>query len=50
MEEYYGQQTIKYVRLGSLLAFNTSQLLRRQQKRRVLSRDARPDLKGDVYL
>ena len=35
MEEHHGQQTIEYVQSGSLSAFNTSRLLRRQRKRRV---------------
>ena len=49
MEGRHGQ-TIEYVRLGSLLAFNTSRLLYRQRKRRILSRDVRPDSKGDARL
>ena len=50
MEERHGQQTIEYVRPGSLSAFNTSRLLPRQRKRRASSRDARPDSKGDAHL
>src|ERR1700733_2765165 len=45
MEERHGQQTIEYVRPGSLSAFNLSRLPRRQRKRRISSRDVRPDSK-----
>jgi len=50
MEERHGQQTIKYIQPGSQLAFNISQLLRRQRKRRALLRDAYLDSKGNIYL
>jgi hypothetical protein len=50
MEERQGQQTIEYVRPGSLSAFNSSRLPRRQRKRRISSRDVRPDSKGDARL
>jgi len=46
MEEHYGQQTIKYVQLGNLSAFNTSRLPYHQQKCKALSRDICPNLKG----
>ena len=51
MEKRHGQQTIKYVKSGSLKsAFNLSRLPRRQRKRRVLSKDVRPDSKGNAQL
>ena len=50
MEKRYGQQVIEYVPLGSVRsAFITSRLPRRR-KRRVTSRDPRPDSKGDAKL
>ena len=49
MEEYYRQQVIKYVLLGSFKSiFITSHLLRRQQKHRVLLKDICLDLKGNA--
>jgi len=51
MEERHRQQAIEYVQPGSLKsAFNSSRLPSRQQKRRISSRDVRPDSKGDARL
>ena len=51
MEERHGQQTIEYVQSGSLKsAFNSSRLPSHQRKRRISSRDVRPDSKGDARL
>jgi GAG-pre-integrase domain len=50
MEKRYGQQVIEYVPLGSVRsAFITSRLPRRR-KRRITSKDPRPDSKGDAKL
>ena len=51
MEERHRQQAIECVQPGSLKsAFNSSRLPSRQQKRRISSRDVRPDSKGDARL
>jgi len=50
MEEHHRQQTIEYIQLENLSAFNISQLSYHQQKRRALLRDICPDLKGNAQL
>ena len=50
MEKHHRQQTIEYVQLRNLLAFNTSQLLCHQQKHKISSKNICPNLKGDAQL
>jgi len=47
METRFGQQVIDYTPIGSNSVFVTNRLLRRK---RITSRDPRPDSKGDARL